>query len=212
MTRVRNRLGIGAAGIVLVVAVGLMIRDFASGLPVGPDAAWQTLMSSHRWPPAVSVARLMAWAGNDPGFWIVTGAVLIALVVLRRWRTAIATLLAVELGSVASSTIKQLTARPRPGAALDALTSPAFPSGHTTWAAALAVSLALALPRVWSWVLAASWIAVMAWSRTYLGVHWLSDVAAGALLGVSTALLAAALLEMLAPETSRSRPPATLRE
>jgi undecaprenyl-diphosphatase len=37
--------------------------------------------------------------------------------------------------------------------------------------------------------LAAAGIAGMAWSRTYLQVHWLSDVVAGAALGVGVALL-----------------------
>ncbi len=38
-------------------------------------------------------------------------------------------------------------------------------------------------------MLAGLGIAGMAWSRTYLQVHWLSDVTAGAMLGVGVALL-----------------------
>jgi undecaprenyl-diphosphatase len=212
MIRETRFVGIGIVGVLLVVAAGVLLRDLAGGLPVGPDAAWQALMSSHRWAPAVSVARVMAWIGNAPGVFIVTAALVIVELALRRWRAAIALLLAVDLSSSLSSTIKLLSVRPRPTGGLDLLTSFSFPSGHTTWAAAVAVSLALALPRVWTWVLAGSWIAFMAWSRTYLGVHWLSDVAAGALLGVSVALLAAGLVALLAPGDPHSPPPATITE
>jgi undecaprenyl-diphosphatase len=37
----------------------------------------------------------------------------------------------------------------------------------------------------------------MAWSRTYLEVHWLSDVVAGALLGSGVALLVFAAAQRL---------------
>ena len=43
--------------------------------------------------------------------------------------------------------------------------------------------------RVLWWTVAALGIAGMAWSRTYLQVHWLSDVVAGSLLGVGVSLL-----------------------
>ena len=218
MHQAPRRIALGTAGILLVVAAGLVIRYLAGGLPVGPDAAWGALMSSHRWAPAVAVAQLMAWIGNTPGVWIVTWAAAVIQLILRRWRGAIAVLAAVELGSFWSSTIKVITARPRPTGAIDYLTSFSFPSGHATWAAAFAASLALALPRVWSVVLAGSWIAFMAWSRTYLGVHWLSDVAAGALLGISVALLTAGVVGLLAPGEPHPRPhphsypPATIAE
>ena len=42
--------------------------------------------------------------------------------------------------------------------------------------------------RPW-WIAAGLGIAVMAWSRTYLQVHWLSDVVAGAALGIGVALV-----------------------
>ncbi|MCF2587569.1 phosphatase PAP2 family protein [Brevibacterium sp. UCMA 11752] len=42
----------------------------------------------------------------------------------------------------------------------------------------------------WSMVLAFAWILLMMWSRTALQVHWLSDTIAGALIGISAAVLA----------------------
>jgi undecaprenyl-diphosphatase len=42
--------------------------------------------------------------------------------------------------------------------------------------------------RPW-WALAAAGIVGMAWSRTYLQVHWLSDVIAGGMLGIGISLV-----------------------
>ena len=194
-----RQFGLGVGAILLVLTAGLLIRFAAADLPVGPDVAWQELMASHRVAPGVAVAQAMAWIGKSPGTWFVSAGAMAVALILRQWRTAIALLLAVEIGVTCSSAIKLLSARPRPTGAVELVGSFAFPSGHTTWAAAVAASLALALPRVWSWALAGAWIALMAWSRTYLGVHWLSDVAAGAVLGIGIALLAAGVVELLAP-------------
>jgi len=50
--------------------------------------------------------------------------------------------------------------------------------------------------RRWHWFVAASLLAAaMAWSRTYLSVHWATDTIAGTCLGVAIALLAEAAFE-----------------
>jgi undecaprenyl-diphosphatase len=41
----------------------------------------------------------------------------------------------------------------------------------------------------------------MAWSRTYLQVHWLVDVLAGSLLGAGVALFVFAAIQLLASRT-----------
>jgi membrane-associated phospholipid phosphatase len=68
-----------------------------------------------------------------------------------------------------------------------------FPSGHTTAAAALAVTAAALLERqgivrsTHARLAAATCIAVVAETRLLLGEHWASDVAGGALLGSAVA-------------------------
>jgi membrane-associated phospholipid phosphatase len=67
--------------------------------------------------------------------------------------------------------------------------SPSFPSGHTSSSFALATSLSLSYPK-W-YVIAPSylWAGTVAFSRMDLGVHYPSDVLAGALIGTGSAVL-----------------------
>ena len=68
--------------------------------------------------------------------------------------------------------------------------SPSFPSGHTSSSFATATSLSLMYPK-W-YVIAPSflWAGSVGYSRVYLGAHYPSDVAAGALVGIGSAWLA----------------------
>ena len=92
-------------------------------------------------------------------------------------------------GSAASTTIKDAVDRPRPPvddpehlqAAVDLPPTPSFPSGHATTAFAAAVATAVLIPRL-RWP-ALALAALVALSRVYLGVHFVFDVVAGAVLG-----------------------------
>ena len=66
--------------------------------------------------------------------------------------------------------------------------SHSFPSGHTSMAFATATSISLMYPK-W-YVIAPSflWASSIGYSRMYLGVHYPTDVLAGAILGAGTSL------------------------
>ena len=98
--------------------------------------------------------------------------------------------------------VKALVDRPRPPDGLVHPTGASFPSGHATFAGATCVAAVLLFTKVggrrrlWWW-LATAGIAGMAWSRTYLQVHWLLDVLAGSLLGAGVALVVFAGLQLM---------------
>jgi membrane-associated phospholipid phosphatase len=67
--------------------------------------------------------------------------------------------------------------------------SPSFPSGHTSTAFSLATSLSIAYPKWYVIVPSYAWALAVAYSRLHLGVHYPSDVLAGALIGAGSAYL-----------------------
>jgi membrane-associated phospholipid phosphatase len=68
-------------------------------------------------------------------------------------------------------------------------TDASFPSGHTTSAFASATSLSLACRKWYVIVPAYTWASTVAYSRLHLGVHYPSDVLAGAIIGSGSAWL-----------------------
>jgi len=99
--------------------------------------------------------------------------------------------------------IKHLVARPRPfGLAIIREDSFSFPSGHATIAVVFYGFLLLVLWRtlhkhtkrvlLLSYLL---WVFLIGLSRIYLGVHYLSDVLAGYILGIGWLWIASILLQ-----------------
>jgi membrane-associated phospholipid phosphatase len=91
---------------------------------------------------------------------------------------------------------KVLMGRPRPEQSLDAdgyvpfSGQVAMPSGHSAAAFALATSLADDIHRPWATVGLYGMATAVAWSRVNDNRHWLTDVTAGALVGITSAKLA----------------------
>ncbi|WP_214071190.1 phosphatase PAP2 family protein [Mucilaginibacter sp. dw_454] len=66
--------------------------------------------------------------------------------------------------------------------------STSFPSGHASTTIATATALSMAYPKWYVIAPAFLWAGSVSYSRMYLGVHYPSDVAAGAAFGVGSAL------------------------
>lgn len=71
-----------------------------------------------------------------------------------------------------------------------------FPSGHAARAFLIAV-IALTLGPVWVAVVLSIWAPLVTFSRVLMGVHYLSDVLAGAILGILVALIGLQFLPAL---------------
>ncbi len=73
-------------------------------------------------------------------------------------------------------------------------TTHSFPSAHSSVAFGLAAAVVLTTKRV-SWTVCAFYAALLiAWSRVYLGLHYPSDVLAGALVGAASGWLVCRVL------------------
>ncbi|TKC09753.1 phosphatase PAP2 family protein [Pedobacter frigoris] len=89
--------------------------------------------------------------------------------------------------------VKKIVKRPRPFLAnvkINAVYQPkhySFPSGHTSTSFTTATALSQAYPKWYVIAPAYLWAGSVSYSRLYLGVHYPTDVAAGAILGTSTA-------------------------
>lgn len=201
--RVAPGIAWAVVAILAVAALGAYLHLESSG-PLPLDAAWRDAARLAPGSVAFTVAAFLAEIGS--GFGVAAcGVVACALLLTRHFvREAAALATALVLGVALSELAKQLVERPRPIDALYAWDGYSYPSGHSMGAAALAVSVAYAVSSVyrrgatfvnrssvmWAWIAAVCWILAMMWSRTGLGVHWLSDTVAGALLGIATAVIA----------------------
>ncbi|MFC8085694.1 phosphatase PAP2 family protein [Streptomyces sp. NPDC057340] len=139
-------------------------------------------------PRVAGAARALSWAGEHGALWLAAGLTAAAVDAPRR--TAWLRGTALTAGAhVVSMGVKRVVRRPRPAHVVPLVRTAgrhSFPSSHATSAAAAAVVFGTLGVRA-VWPLAAAVCA----SRLVVGVHYPSDIAAGAALGALTARLGA---------------------
>lgn len=138
-----------------------------------------------------TIAALFAHSG-DSWFWLV-GLGAVWLFTKGFWHNLAGTMaLAVILMAVLVLAIKFAVRRQRPEGEWGAIyrkTDPhSFPSGHAARATLLAV-LALGLGPGWFGVALAIWAPLVSLARVAMGLHYVSDVVAGSLLGLILGLI-----------------------
>lgn len=134
---------------------------------------------------------------GDVGFLFLAAAFIMLL--FRNTRRAGGTALtAMTFGLIVTNlTVKPLISRARPWVVLEDFevlvksSDPnSFPSGHTCAAFAFAVAMCVSLPQKWGRAVALAAAVLMGFSRLYVGVHFPSDVLAGAVIGTLCGLIA----------------------
>lgn len=187
-------LGIGAVAV--ATAAGDQLTRL--GARHTGELALDAWISEHRDSALTLLAR-----GIDTGLGGVHGQLLVivlSILVAVRSRVAGLSLFAVSfVGYYAAGFVKLFVARPRPFAGsvhplVVALGRDSFPSGHTALAASLVAGILVALRLLsvatWpAWILGSVFVAVVAWSRLYLGAHYLGDVI-GSVVVVAGAVIA----------------------
>lgn len=141
------------------------------------------------------ILKIFAHSG-DSWFWL-AGLFITWLVSEDEWRQR-ALFLGVGLAVIAAAVIllKFSIRRPRPDGdwgQIYRITDPhSFPSGHAARSAALAV-MGIAIGPPWFTIVVVLWAPWVGLSRVALGLHYLSDVVAGWLVGAVMGLIAVAI-------------------
>jgi undecaprenyl-diphosphatase len=187
--------GIALLALLLVAAAWLflgILEDVVSGDPlVRVDTAIYHALQDLRTAPGDSAMIAITELGDPVVVIAVTIVVFLWLAWRRAWRTAAYWLVAIAGASALNTVIKVALHRPRPGElSYSGWSAFSFPSGHSTVNVVLYGFLAFLVVRELrpGWrlpvaLVAASLVLLIAFSRLYLGAHWLSDVIGGLAFG-----------------------------
>jgi membrane-associated phospholipid phosphatase len=190
-----------AGGLVALSLLGWLFGETAEavleqdGIAAIDDPVTRWLVQ-HRQPRLTAAMRAVTTLGDA---WFIVALVLVVTLGLwlrrRRWSEIVVLPIASGGAALIVTLIKVAMERPRPmiGEIVATASGFAFPSGHSTQAVACYGALAWLIAHVTAtrvatllaWSVAAVVAFLIGVSRLYLGVHWLSDVVGGWVLGAA---------------------------
>ena len=174
--------------------------------PGSVDARWDAMTAATDAPALHAVATALAVIGTGVPAAAVAVAAALWMLAARGRPAGLLVIVASLASELQVSVMKVVAMRTRPDSAFGVGT--AFPSGHTANAALLATVLVLLVRHLAVRVPAVLYVVAMAWSRTALHAHWLTDVVAGAAAGAATAVLLHAAFRALTDARDAPRPSA----
>ncbi|MCL6308194.1 phosphatase PAP2 family protein [Pseudomonas sp. SZ57] len=192
---------ISALSLMLVAALFFgfpLLADFDNGL--------MTLIQEHRSEATQHIVVFVTSIGDFRAQLLAASLLIIVLAVARQWRHAAFALIATLGTAIANGILKTFFARARPEVLLEPLTTYSMPSGHSSAAFALFMTLAVLAGRGQPVRLRLTWMLVagipalaIALSRVYLGVHWPTDILAGMLLAFCVCAASLAFIQRKDP-------------
>jgi undecaprenyl-diphosphatase len=170
------------------------------------DRGLLALVQEQRSASLDSLMVLITRLGDFHSQLAVAALLCLLLLLARQWRALLFSGGALLATALANGALKALLARQRPEVLLEPLNSFSLPSGHSSAAFAFFLVLGVLAGRGQparlrlAWLLLASLPAMtIALSRVYLGVHWPSDIIAGALLAGGLCALSLSLSQWPTP-------------
>lgn len=208
-----------ALGLVMAAAVAVFAtlaeEAIAAGEMAAFDLAFARALHGTRSEGLERAFAVVSWFGNGDALAVATVLVGVPLLLRRQLLLALGWAAAQAGGGLLNRALKETFERTRPEFAdpVLAASSWSFPSGHamgTLIFCGVGCYLLLRGNRSWTnaaivVTAAAAWSVVMAFSRLYLGVHYVSDVIAGLLAGVAWVAVCISGLEMLHRRTRGER-------
>lgn len=179
----------------LSVLFGALLEDVTAGDGVALiDHPVARFVAAHRASGVTSAMKTVSLVGSPLGVAAFALACAGVVSVMRRnWSAMVAVAAGTGGIAVIIAALKALIGRSRPpvAQAVDTAAGYAFPSGHAASATATLAVLAFVSTRRFrgvatraaAWAAAAADAVLVSVSRVYLGVHWLSDVLGGMLIG-----------------------------
>ena len=181
--------GLIVCGIVFAVLGAWMFRQYIAGEVAGMDQAAFAFFADVRSEAATTFFQMLTLLGNATTL-APLGVVLVAAFFFKGHKLeAVVVLLTLGVSEVANELLKLMFARPRPSGfnLIELPDSFSFPSGQAMIAPCFYLMLARLIAR---WYQEKSWsayiqpialvvVVLLAASRVYLGVHYLSDVLTG---------------------------------